>query len=86
MLLKCNSQKSRIREVALWKTVVLSIYKAADTTSMRKTIRHDKRTKNKKGKALKSDIAFHPFVMASIIAAIAVVVWVILFQWFRFGY
>ena len=53
---------------------------------MIKIIKHDKRTINKKSKGLKSDIAAHPFVTVSIIAAIAVVVWVILFQGSRFLY
>jgi len=48
---------------------------------MIKTIKHDKRTKHKKSKSLRSNIATHPFVMASVIAAIALVIWVILLQW-----
>ncbi|CAN5196901.1 hypothetical protein BH11BAC6_BH11BAC6_14570 [soil metagenome] len=50
---------------------------------MIKSIKHDKRTKNKKSKALRSDIAIHPFVIVSVIAAVALVIWAILFNGLR---
>ena len=50
---------------------------------MLKPIKHYKTAKNKKSKALKKDIAMHPFVMATVIAAVAIVIWVIMFNWFR---
>ncbi|CAN5675654.1 hypothetical protein BH10BAC2_BH10BAC2_02640 [soil metagenome] len=50
---------------------------------MTQPIRHDKRTKNKKSKAVQANIALHPFVTITIIAAIAIVVWLILFEGLR---
>lgn len=46
---------------------------------MIKPIRHDKRTKNKKSRALLCNIAAHPFMLAAVIAAVALVVWALLF-------
>lgn len=45
---------------------------------MQRHPKHDKRSRNRLGKAFKSNIAVHPFVMVSIAAALAVVVWVIM--------
>ncbi|HRI20002.1 MAG TPA: hypothetical protein PLA68_03585 [Panacibacter sp.] len=50
---------------------------------MLKTVKHHKSAKNKKSKALKRDIAIHPFTIVTVIAAVAVVIWVIMFNWFR---
>jgi len=48
---------------------------------MIKPIILDKRAKNKKIKSLKSNIATHPFVIVPLLAAIALVIWVIMFYW-----
>jgi hypothetical protein len=39
----------------------------------------DKRTKKKISKSLRSNIAVHPFVIVSILAALAIVIWAIMF-------
>jgi len=51
---------------------------------MIKPIKHDKSAKHKKSKALKSNIAVHPFVMVSILAALVTVILAITFFWLRF--
>ena len=38
----------------------------------------DKRARNKMGKAIRSNIAMHPFVIVALAAALAVVIWVIM--------
>jgi hypothetical protein len=50
---------------------------------MRQRIQYDKRTKNKKSKALQNNIAMHPFATITVVAAIAIVVWLILFEGLR---
>ena len=47
-------------------------------------VRFDKRTKNKVGKRLKTNVAMSPFFIVSILAAIAEVVWVIGFFLFHY--
>ncbi len=51
---------------------------------MIKPIKHDKLIRNKKSKSLKFNIAVHPFVMVSLLAALVMVVLVILFFALRF--
>ncbi|HWB27971.1 MAG TPA: hypothetical protein VG738_21005 [Chitinophagaceae bacterium] len=46
---------------------------------MRKPVKHDTSAKNKKSYSVKNNAAVNPFVLVSILAAIAVVVWVIIF-------
>ncbi len=50
---------------------------------MLKPVRHHKSAKNKRSKAVKRDIAIHPFVLVTVVAAVAVVLWAIMFNWFR---
>lgn len=47
---------------------------------MKRPIQHDKRTKNKRSKAGQTNIAVHPFITITIIAAITLVVWFILLE------
>jgi hypothetical protein len=66
--------------------LLLLLWNAAFTSSkevMIKPVKHDKRAKHKKNKGLAANIAVHPFVLAGIIAAIALVVWGILFNCMR---
>jgi hypothetical protein len=49
---------------------------------MIRSIRFDKRSKNKVSKGLKSNLAMHPFVIVSIAAALTVMVWVAIFYLF----
>jgi hypothetical protein len=50
---------------------------------MRKKSLMQKMARSKKSKSVKSDIAVHPFVIASIVAAVAIVVWSIVFYGWR---
>jgi len=50
---------------------------------MRRQIKHYKTHKNKRSRAVKGNIAVHPFVQASILAAILVVLVVIILLWVR---
>jgi hypothetical protein len=44
----------------------------------------DRRSKNKVSKRINNNISTHPFVIASIVAALAMVVWTLAFFIFRF--
>jgi hypothetical protein len=44
----------------------------------------DRRSKNKVSKRIKNNISTHPFIVASIVAALAIVVWTLAFFIFRF--
>jgi hypothetical protein len=50
---------------------------------MIKFSKFDRRSKNKVNKRIRSNLAMHPFVVISIVAAIAVTVWSIAFYLFR---
>lgn len=50
---------------------------------MLKPVKHYKGAKNKRSKALKRNIAMHPFIIVTVIAATAITIWVIVFNWFR---
>lgn len=47
---------------------------------MKQPIRYDNQAKNKKSKAVQANVAMHPFVTMTIVAALAIVVWLILFE------
>ena len=49
---------------------------------MTRPIKHDKSAKHRKSKAFKSNISVHPFVLITIAAALAVVVFLILAYYF----
>ena len=50
---------------------------------MLKTVKRYRSAKTKRAKAVKRNIAAHPFVIAAVIAATAIVIFIIMFNWFR---
>ncbi|MFI5154934.1 MAG: hypothetical protein ACHQEM_02040 [Chitinophagales bacterium] len=51
---------------------------------MRKTRVIQKMARAKKSKSLRSNIAVHPYVIASIVASIAIITWAIIFEGWHF--
>jgi len=64
--------------------IICQQFQISSIPHMLRPVKHDKRSSHKKSKSFRSNMAIHPFVIAAILTALTLVIFICLIYFFRY--